>query len=159
MSHVKGGTTKHHGGLAHLRLRRIGFVRSDFVEPGIRDREKKISEIQIDPRWLPALKGIEEFSHVIVFFYFSRSRGLPLQVHPRKRSDLPLVGLFATRSPHRPNPIAMTICRLIRRRGSRLWVRGLDALDGTPILDLKPYIPANDAVKSPRLPAWVKKLD
>lgn len=136
----------------------VGKVVSEIKEPKGGDWTRINSEIQLNARWLRGLKGIEEFSHIIVLFWFSRVHGVNQRVHPRKRLDLPLVGMFATRSPHRPNPIGMTVCRLIKRRGTRLWVRGLDAIDGTPVLDIKPYIPDNDSVKRPRVAGWVKKL-
>jgi tRNA-Thr(GGU) m(6)t(6)A37 methyltransferase TsaA len=141
-----------------MRLKPIGIVHSPFREPALCDADKFISEIRIDPRWAKALKGIEGFSHIIVLFYLDRSRGVDLQVHPRRRMDLPLVGLFASRTPRRPNPIGLTVCRLLKRRGTRLTVQGLDAFDGTPVLDIKPYIPDNDLVKRARVPNWIKQL-
>jgi formylmethanofuran dehydrogenase subunit E len=66
--------------------------------------------------------------------------------------------MFSTRSPHRPNPIGLTICRLIKRRGTRLTVKGLDAIDGTPVIDIKPYIPDNDLVKRARVANWIYRL-
>ncbi|HEY4485051.1 MAG TPA: tRNA (N6-threonylcarbamoyladenosine(37)-N6)-methyltransferase TrmO [Nitrospiria bacterium] len=139
-------------------FRPIGYVRSAHPEPENRDWDTVVSEIHLDRRWLPALKGIEEFSHLIVLFHLSRSVGIKMQTHPRGRRDLPLVGMFSTRSPHRPNPIGLTICRLLKRRGPRLTVKGLDAIDGTPVLDIKPYIPDNDLVKHARVAGWVYRL-
>jgi tRNA-Thr(GGU) m(6)t(6)A37 methyltransferase TsaA len=109
-------------------------------------------------QYVGGLKGLEDFSHIIVLFFLSRSKGIGMQVHPKGRTDLPLVGMFATRSPRRPNPIAMTICRLLKRKGGRLTVRGLDAIDGTPVIDIKPYIPDNDQVKKARVAGWIRKL-
>jgi tRNA (adenine37-N6)-methyltransferase len=150
--------TDRHQSLGGLVLRSIGTVRSAFKEPELRDWDEVVSEIRIHRKWLKALKGIEEFSHVVVLFYLSRSKGISRQVHPKGRIDLPLIGMLATRSPRRPNPIAMTVCRLIKRRGTRLTVKGLDAVDGTPVLDIKPYIPDNDLVKRARVPSWIRRL-
>jgi tRNA (adenine37-N6)-methyltransferase len=136
----------------------IGVVRSAFREPENRDWDRVVSEILVDRKWAEGLKGIEAFSHVIVLFHLSRARGVNILVHPKRRMDLPLVGMFSTRSPHRPNPIGLTICRLVKRRGTRLTVKGLDAIDGTPVIDIKPYIPDNDLVKRARAATWVYRL-
>ena len=147
-----------HQDLQRRSLRTVGKVRSSIREPELRDWDDVVSEIRVNRKWVRALKGLEDFSHIIVLFYLSRSKGISIRVHPKGRKDLPLVGMFATRSPHRPNPIAMTICRLLKRRGSRLTVKGLDAINGTPVIDIKPYIPDNDLVKRARVPSWIKKL-
>jgi tRNA (Thr-GGU) A37 N-methylase len=81
-----------------------------------------------------------------------------LTVHPRGRTDINKTGVFATRSPHRPNPIALTLVKLLRKRGRVLTVKGLDAYDGTPVLDLKPY-DRYDSTPHPRVPLWWKKLE
>ena len=80
---------------------------------------------------------------------------LPCKVHPRGQQELPLVGRFATRSPTRPNPIGKTTVKLLERRGNILKVTGLDAIDGTPVIDIKPYIPGYDSVLDTRVPPWV----
>ena len=130
--------TSRHQNLGQLKFKAIGKVRSPITEPENRDWDSVVSEIIVDAKWLKALKGLEDFSHIIVLFYFSKSRGIKLQTHPKGRTDLPMVGLFSTRSPRRPNPIAMTICRLVKRRGTKLSVKGLDAIHGTPVFDLNP---------------------
>ena len=152
------GYANRHPARKTILFRPIGVVRSAFREPENRDWDETVSEIRMDRKWLPALKGIEEFSHLIVLFHLSRSVGIKMQTHPRGRLDLPLVGMFSTRSPHRPNPIALTICRLLKRRGTRLTVKGLDAINGTPVIDIKPYIPDNDLVPRARVAKWIYKL-
>jgi len=82
---------------------------------------------------------------------------LPTKVHPRGNKKLPLVGLFATRSPNRPNSIGKATVRLIKREGNVLKVRGLDAIDGTPVIDIKPYLPRYDSVARAKVPWWVSK--
>lgn len=144
--------------MAAIRLRPIGRVRSPVREPVQREWKAVVSEIRIHKRLARALEGLEAFSHLVVLYGLSKSRGYDVQVHPKGREDLPLVGLFATRSPRRPNPLAFSVCELIRRRGARLLVKGLDAIDGTPVFDVKPYIPARDCIKNARVPAWVRRL-
>ncbi|MBI3611461.1 MAG: tRNA (N6-threonylcarbamoyladenosine(37)-N6)-methyltransferase TrmO [Nitrospirae bacterium] len=152
------GYSDRHPKNKQIVFRPIGIVRCQQSEPGWRDWDKLVSEIRIDRKWARGLKGLEDFSHIIVLFHLSRAQGVAPLVHPRRRLDLPLVGMFSTRSPHRPNPIALTICRLLKRRGTRLTVKGLDAIDGTPVIDIKPYIPDNDLVKRARVAKWVYKL-
>lgn len=144
--------------MANMELKPIGRVRNPVREPAQKEWNAVFSEILIHKRLARALEGLEAFSHLIVFYGLNQSRGYDLKVHPKGREDLPLVGLFATRSPRRPNPLAFSVCRLIRRRGTRLLVKGLDAIDGTPVLDVKPYIPARDCIKKARVPAWVRRL-
>ncbi len=143
-----------------IKLRPIGTVSSEVREPARRDWGDVSSEIIIDPAYLEALDGLDEFSHILVIFCFHRSAlgsSVHLKTHPQARPDLPLVGIFATRSPVRPNPIGITIVRLIQRQGNTLVVQGLDAIDGTPVLDIKPYLPG-DSVNWTKMPEWVHKL-
>ena len=127
-----------------LTLRPIGRVVTGRPQ-GVRGDhwEEQSSEIEIAPTWAEALDGLEEFSHIWILWWLDGFDEPPTSrhVHPEGRANLPQVGLFATRSPHRPNPIAMTAVRLLEHRGDRLRVRGLDAYEGTPILDIKPYTP------------------
>ncbi len=118
------------------------------------------AEITIDPTWADALDGIEEFSHIWVLWWIDRFAEPPtaLHVHPERRAELPLVGLFATRSPHRPFPIGLTVVRLLGRQGGRLLVEGLDAFEGTPVLDIKPYLRRGDLVPDAATPDWLQRL-
>jgi tRNA-Thr(GGU) m(6)t(6)A37 methyltransferase TsaA len=103
-----------------------------------------ICTIDVDPRWAPALRGVETCTHLVVLYWMDRSRrDLVIQV-PRHYGVGR--GTFALRSPARPNPIAMSVARLIGVDGSRLSVSGLDCLDGTPLLDIKPYFASTDSV-------------
>lgn len=124
-------------------MRAIGFVRSPYTEttqiPKGRGAEHKAEgTLEILPELEPGLLDIEGFSHLFVIWAFDRSEGFELMSHPP--SDNRAHGVFATRSPFRPNPIALTVVELVRREGNRLHVRGVDMLDGTPILDIKPYL-------------------
>ncbi|MCP8313868.1 MAG: tRNA (N6-threonylcarbamoyladenosine(37)-N6)-methyltransferase TrmO [archaeon] len=129
----------------------IGYVRTDADEDQIKkDRKNVISEIIISEELTEALDGIEDFSHLFIIFYMHKAfaERINLKVHPRGRPDLPLVGVFATRSPYRPNPIGLTLVELIKRKGNKIKVRGLDAIDGTPIIDIKPYDPPDLALEA-----------
>jgi tRNA-Thr(GGU) m(6)t(6)A37 methyltransferase TsaA len=115
--------------------------------------------IEIAPRYADALLGLDGFSHVWVIWWFDRNdnprKRSVLRVHPRGNPKNPLTGVFATRSPARPNLVGMTLCRIVSLEGSTLRVERIDAFDGTPVLDLKPYIPGSDGVPKARVPSWV----
>ena len=136
----------------------IGFVHSDIKEIPERgfNWEEVVSEIWLKEEFAPALDGLEGFSHLLIIYYLDRLKTLSLKVHPRGDRRLPQVGLFASRSPHRPNPLGLKLVALIGCRGNVLSVRGLDALDGTPVLDLKPYIPGYDSASGARVPPWAR---
>ena len=117
--------------------------------------------LRIYGEYREGLLGIEEFSHLIVYFWFDRNdtpegRAV-LKVHPRKDPAIPLHGVFATRSPLRPNLIGMSICRIISVGPQMIEVDRIDALDDTPILDIKPYIPQSDAVPDAVVPDWIHR--
>ena len=118
------------------------------------------SEIHLDPHYAPGLQGLEEFSHVMVIFHLHQMEefdlGKQLLRHPRGMEHLREVGVFAQRTKYRPNPIGVTSAALSAIRGNVVVVRGLDALDGTPVLDLKPYMPMFDRIEDARTPDWVK---
>ena len=137
----------------------IGYVITNAGHEELRHRVA-VSKIIIDPKFAKGLKDLEGFSHMYVLFLLHEApkwRG-NLMVHPRGRSDLEERGVFATRSPHRPNPIALTLVRLLSKRGRVLTVKGLDAYDGSPVLDLKPY-DRHDSTPRPRVPFWWNKLE
>jgi tRNA-Thr(GGU) m(6)t(6)A37 methyltransferase TsaA len=123
--------------------RPIGFVRSPFEETsgipkGLGARHEAEGVLEVLPEFEAGLTDIEGFSHLFVIWVFDRSRGFELLGTPP--SDDRPHGVFATRSPRRPNPIGLTVVQLLRRDGSRLRVRGVDMVDGTPVLDIKPYL-------------------
>lgn len=123
--------------------RPIGFVSSPYKNPGDVPRGLGTQHLadgilQILPEFEQGLTDVEGFSHLIVVWEFDRSQGFELMGTPP--SDNRPHGVFATRSPFRPNPIALTTVELLRREGLNLHVRGVDMLDGTPILDIKPYL-------------------
>jgi len=139
-----------------FKLKAIGTVRSEITQRERRDASNIVSEIVIDPSLTEALENIEDFSHIVVIYYMHRShQPAPVKVHPKYRSEPTPVGVFASRSPDRPNPLGKTNVRLLERRGNVLKVRGLDAIDGTPVVDIKPYIPGIDTVPDARVPKWM----
>ncbi len=142
-----------------MTLRPIGVVRNGLTEPPSPRSAWRtvVSDIEIDDCLADALDGIEEFSHVIVLWWMHRLgvTEMPLRVHPGRRSEAPLKGIFAVRTPDRPNRIGLAVVRLVERHGGVLRVDGLDALDGSPVLDIKPYIVASDAVSDARTPSWL----
>lgn len=142
-----------------IKLRPIGVVQNEFLEAIPEGWETALHRIGLEPRWTPALEGIEEFSHIYVLFWLHGIHGqIHLHVHPENRQDLPEVGIFATRTPWRPNPIGLQVVELVAREGNVLTVRGLDALNGSAVLDVKPYLPRGDAVAGARTPGWVGRL-
>lgn len=127
--------------------RAIGSVRSPYKETreipkGLGAKHEAEGVLEILPEFEAGLRDIEGFSHLFVLWVFDRSEGFDLQGTPP--SDNRPHGVFATRSPRRPNPIGLTVVELLRREGTRLQVRGVDMLDGTPILDIKPYLSSVD---------------
>lgn len=177
----KSGSTPH-----GMWLSPVGKVRSQIKRPGHdnasgdRDRDsqierhkanitkykeerKQVSELIIDSRLVDdgILDGIEGFSHLVVLYW--AHLGLPegrtlMRGHPLGRKDFPLVGIFATRSPMRPNPILLTTVRLLERRENVLRVTGLDAVDGSPIIDIKPYTPGYHEVHDVLMPEWMELI-
>ena len=138
----------------------IGFVKTKMVGKEVRDR-RNISQIILHKPLAEALDGIQDFSHLFVVFWMheiSEDERETLKVHPRGRSDMPLVGIFATRTPFRPNPIGVTLVEILRVEDNTITVRGLDAFDDTPILDLKPF-DYWDTVKDARIPEWRVRLE
>ncbi|HEY6181055.1 MAG TPA: tRNA (N6-threonylcarbamoyladenosine(37)-N6)-methyltransferase TrmO [Terriglobales bacterium] len=123
--------------------RPIGFVSSPYKEgseipKGLGAKHEADGVLAILPEFAQGLKDIEGFSHLIILWEFDRSEGFELLGQPPM--DTPPHGVFATRSPYRPNPIGLTVVQLLRHEGASLHVHGVDMLDGTPILDIKPYL-------------------
>ena len=126
-----------------MKIKPIGIIHSPFkskqetpIQPF---RSKAVGKIEVFKEYERGLDDIEGFSHLILIYKFHRSRGFSLKVKPFL--DNRLRGLFATRAPRRPNQIGLSVVKLIRRRGNILFVNGIDVIDGTPLLDIKPYVP------------------
>lgn len=147
--------------MTEIILKPIGIVRSEVKEHKRGGWGEVTSEIVIDEEWTEHLDGIDEFSHIMVVFWMHKSpvgTRPPGKIHPRGRADLPLVGLFATRAPYRPNPIGVSVVKLLRRHDNVLTVQGLDAIDGTPVLDIKSYMTPVDKPEDIRMPDWVSNI-
>ena len=145
--------------LPEMTLRAIGIVRSEIKQPSRHGGEEIVSDIVIDTSLAEALDELEKFSHIIVLYWMHRvtTGQVRTKIHPMGRGELPLVGLFATRSPNRPNPIGKATVRLLQRQGNILRVKGLDAIDGTPVIDIKPYIPGYDSAADAKVPTWITR--
>ena len=120
---------------------------------------KEEARMRIFPEFCDALKGIEGFSHVIILYWFhlrdnEKERNV-LQVVPRRHAKNVKVGVFACRSPSRPNLIGLCVVELVKVKDCILIVKGLDAFESSPIIDVKPYIPRGDAVPDAHTPEWV----
>ena len=164
-----------------LQLTPVGKVRSPIKAPmlqagesdiELRERQDKIrehhqqvkntvSELVIFEPWRELLDGIEAFSHILVLYWphlIDPERRNLRQVHPMGRKDLPLQGIFATRSPARPNPVLVSTVPLLAREGHILKVKGLEAVDGSPLIDIKPYVESYHGVENPRFPDWLLQI-
>ena len=143
-----------------MQIEPIGFVRSPVAQ-GVDERwGDVIADIELRPELAPGLHGLNQFSHVVVVFYMHQASfdAADLQRRPQGRADMPLLGIFAQRAKHRPNPLGITTVQLVQVAGHVLQVKGLDAIDGTPVLDIKPYFPAFDRVADAAVPPWVPLL-
>ena len=137
----------------------IGTVKCAVTEMSQGGWAKIDSEIHLNPELTGGLQGLEGFSHILVVFCLDRALGFDpakqLLRKPRGRDDLQEIGVFAQRTKYRPNPIGITAVELLGIKGNVLRVRGLDALDGTPVLDIKPYMPPFDCMDDVKMPSWV----
>ena len=138
----------------------IGVVRNEAEERKDVSWGDDISSSVLDEQYAPGLEGLDGFSHAIILFYLDQAkfdREKHLQRRPRNRDDMPLAGIFAQRGKDRPNRIGITSVKIVSVSEGSLVVKGLDAVDGTPVLDIKPYYPAYDK-RDASVPAWVDRL-
>lgn len=142
-----------------IELKPIGFVRTKAVGKEVK-RSNHISKIILREDLTEALDGIEEFSHLFILFFLDRVKNeeKKLKAYPRGRTDMPLLGVFATRTANRPNPIGLALVELLNVEDNVLTVRGLDAYDGTPVLDIKPF-DYWDTRKDAKVPEWWMMLE
>ncbi len=164
-----------------MELQAVGVVKSEIKEPmllaGLADLElaermeiirqyhektkTAVCEIEIFPQWADLLDGLEEFSHILVLYWphlIDPERRKLKKVHPMGRKDLPIQGIFATCSPARPNPVLVSAVHLVERDGNFLKVQGLEAVDGSPVVDIKPYVKNYYAAENPAVPEWMKQI-
>src|SRR5262245_19635114 len=142
-------------------LRPIGTVRAPVTDPVDLDWGAVESRIVVRPEYRPGLRGLDEFSHVVVVALL-HGASFDLSKHlvrrPRGRSDMPELGIFAQRAKDRPNPLGVSVVPLLAVEPDGIRVRGLDAIDGTPVVDLKPHFPAFDSAVGATVPDWVARL-
>lgn len=146
----------------------IGFVKSDFKNPkdtivccekGL--KATNISKIEIFGKYIKGLSGIEKFLHIFVLYYFNKIKKSELVTYPGPLSikNLPQVGIFACRSQYRPNPIALRLVKLIKKQNNELIVKGLDAINNSPVLDIKPYVTGFDRPNKFKEASWYQWLN
>ena len=146
--------------LKTIQIKPIGFVERLSTNEDDKDRNL-ISKIIIEKSLTKALDSIEDFSHIYIIFWMDKIKDTSYLHHPSKTLDQKPVGIFATRAPIHTNPIGLTLVELIKHEENVLWVKGLDALNNTPILDIKPYPDWEHGVcikeDDFRVPKWLKK--
>lgn len=162
-----------------LILRPVGYVRSplkapptrsedshlsereqmEYIRRRVKQVQELVSELVIDTELAGLLDDIEEFSHIVVLYWphllGDERRGL-VHVHPMGLKGIPPKGIFATRSPARPNPVLVSTVELLEHDGNILKVKALEAVDGSPIIDIKPYVEIYPEIKTPRFSRWLK---
>ena len=146
-----------------ISLRPIGWVRNERTAPIDDDWDSIESQIELDLEWIAdsALAGLESFSHVTVIFYFDRVEARSVVTaarHPRGKKEWPLAGIFAQRGKNRPNRLGVTTCELLSVEPAYIKVRGLDAIDQTPVLDIKPFMTGFAPRGAIREPDWSKEI-
>ena len=164
-----------------MQLFPVGEVKSEIKSPSLKADEygitleqrldrmrkeqeklkKRVSEIVIFKNWEDLLDGIEGFSHILVLYWphlIDPERRDLKKVHPMGRKDLPKQGIYATCSPARPNPVLVSAVRLVERRNNLLRVQGLEAVDGSPIVDIKPYNKNYYGVADATVPEWMEQI-
>ena len=144
-----------------IALTPIGFVRNQYPH-GRKPPTWKgtLATIEVDPRWTEALSGLEGFSHINVLCYLHlvQNQAPVLHIRAQGNPEMPCVGLFATRTPLRPNPISLSVIELVERVDNLLHVRNLDMYDGTAVLDIKPYLTRGDSHPQATAPEWLYRL-
>ena len=143
--------------MENITLSPIGYVSNDISEKKDDFWGNSISTITLKEEYRGGLTGLEEFSHAIILCYLDKARYIPekhLIRRPRNRQDMPLLGIFSQRTKDHPNPIGLTTVEILSVSDTAITVKGLDAINGTPVLDIKPYFPAFDRRDS-RTPEWV----
>ncbi|HID17493.1 TPA: tRNA (N6-threonylcarbamoyladenosine(37)-N6)-methyltransferase TrmO [Candidatus Bathyarchaeota archaeon] len=128
---------------------------------GVVEVSGEVSRVEIFPEFCEGLKSLEEFSHAIILYWFhlrdNEAERSVLKVVPKRHPGAPQVGVFACRSPSRPNPIGLCAVELVKVEGCNLIVKGLDAVEGSPIIDVKPYLPRADSIPDARTPEWAAR--
>jgi len=143
-----------------IQINPIGYVKRTSKEENDKNRSL-ISRIIINKNLTNALDSLEDFSHIYIIFWMNKIKATNYIHHPKMVQNSKLIGIFATRAPIHPNPIGLTIVKLIKREMNILWVEGLDAFDNTPVLDIKPFPDWEHGkciiVTDFKIPNWLKK--
>lgn len=146
--------------MQEIVMRPVGYVENSVTEKKDTFWGEDVSVIRLKEEYQGGLLGLEAFSHALILCCLDQAAYIPqkhLRRHPRGREDLPLVGIFAQRVKDRPNRIGVTAVEILSVDADRIAVRGLDAIHGTPVLDIKPYFPAFDK-RDAQVPGWVDQL-
>ncbi len=148
--------------MAEITLNPVGYIHNTRVNLDDDNWGNIVSEIRLDES-LPeeSLDGLEDFSHAEIIFYFDQVAGeedIPMSRHPRGNKDWPQVGIFAQRNKDRPNHLGLTIVSILKREGRSLFVKGMDAVNGTPVLDIKPVMQEFLSHEPIRQPEWSHEL-
>jgi len=146
-----------------INLAPIGYVKTTRSEPIDDDWDEETTSIELDAsKFTPdALLSLDQFSHIEVIYWFHHEEAAAANLgarRPRGRQDWPMVGIFAQRAKNRPNRLGLTVCKLVKLEGLKLRVSGLDAIDGTPVLDIKPWMEGFGPRGAVREPDWAKEL-
>lgn len=144
-----------------IKLSPVGFVSSSITEQTDENWGQIISRILLKPEYIGALSGLEDFSHAIIITYLHQAKyeqEKHLRRRPRGLKSMPETGIFSQRAKDRPNPIGVTTVKIINVGDDYIDVQGLDAVNDTPVLDIKPYYPHYDKIDSPKVPEWVNRL-
>ena len=147
--------------MKEIKLTPIGSVSSPVTEQTDENWGHIISRIVLQPEYIGALSGLADFSHAIIITYLHQSKYEKeehLQRRPRGLEDMPKIGIFSQRAKDRPNPIGVTAVKIVSVGDDYLEVQGLDAIDQTPVLDIKPYYPHYDKIDASEVPEWVNRL-
>lgn len=163
--------TEHQISAEAILFNPIGTVRNHIEEPQYIEWHLVTSHVVIDPQHVESMQGLEDYSHAMILFHMDQvCYSKSVHVPQGKHQDVPEVGMFACRCPYRPNPIGATTVQILEIRGNIITVKGLDAVNNTPVIDIKPYTPQydficeiNDEIKKAvcnkvRLPDWIFKL-
>jgi len=143
-----------------IELESIGTIVSPVKEPVDENWGEVVSEIVLYKKYADALIGLKDFSHAVIIYFMhlaTDKNRVKITRRPQGRDDMPFVGIFSQRAKRRPNPVGVTAVKIIKVENNALKIQGLDAIDGTPVLDIKPYYP-RDRVETPIIPEWVYSL-
>ena len=139
-----------------ISMKPVGTVRNGEKSQHFGGWSDVISDIAVNKKFAPALDGLEDYSHAVIVYWMHQAKKHVIKHHPQ--GIAPLVGIFACRCQGRPNPIGISAVKIVRHRKNILTVKGLDVVNGTPVLDIKPYTPQYDLVNNAKVPEWTKML-